>query len=283
MTNTPPATESAATETRPVSRLRHGERRELDDILVVEEPLEIRIEGRRYTATMRTPGHDLELARGLLFTEGIIADNDDIEEMSATTRCRERNEELINVVDVVLHDAGSIPQHLWERSLISNSSCGLCGKASVEAITAKVSPLPEHQPFTTATLLQLPRLLRERQVLFEATGGLHACGIFDRNGNCLALYEDIGRHNATDKAIGYGLEQGWLPWRRGDEPLALLVSGRASFEIAQKALMARIPIVCAVSAASTLGVDLAAANNQTLIGFLREQGMTVYTGGQRVV
>jgi FdhD protein len=190
---------------------------------------------------------------------------------------------LINVVDVVLHDSESVPTHLWERSLISNSSCGLCGKASIEALKAKVSPLPEHEPFAMATLLQLPHIMRAQQTLFQSTGGLHACGIFDRSGQCLALFEDIGRHNATDKAIGLGLEQGWLPWKTASEPLALLVSGRGSFEITQKALVARIPIVCSVSAASTLAVELAEANNQTLIGFLREASMTIYSGQQRVL
>lgn len=283
MLPTNPSAKPLASRSYSVRRIRGDQCVELDDTLVVEEPLEIRIEGRRYTATMRTPGHDLELARGLLFTEGVISDIDDIEEISATTHCRERNEELINVVDVVLHDSSAIPENLWERSLISNSSCGLCGKASVGAITARVSPLPEHEPISSETLLRLPGLLRDRQELFEKTGGLHACGIFSHAGECLALFEDIGRHNATDKAIGLGLEQGWLPWNRANEPLALLVSGRASFEIVQKALVARIPIVCAVSAASTLAVDLASANNQTLIGFLRERGLTVYCGGARVI
>ncbi|HVF11067.1 MAG TPA: formate dehydrogenase accessory sulfurtransferase FdhD [Abditibacteriaceae bacterium] len=261
-----------------VTRLRHGEWTTVADCLVVEEPLEIRIDGRRYTATMRTPGHDIELARGLLFTEGVVQDKDDIEEITCRTACRERSEELINIVDVVLHDSENVPAHLWERSLISNSSCGLCGKASIEAMQARVSPLAEYSPFAVETLLRLPHIMREQQTLFQSTGGLHAAGIFNRSGQCLALFEDIGRHNATDKAIGFGLEQGWLPWRTPGEPLALLVSGRGSFEITQKALVARIPIVCSVSAASTLAVELAEANNQTLIGFLREAGMTINTG-----
>jgi FdhD protein len=273
----------AATKQRQVTRLHKAALAEVDDCLIVEEPLEIRIDGRRYTATMRTPGHDLELARGLLFTEGVIQANDDIEEMTLSTRCREQSIDLMNIVDVVLHDSSEVSPHLWERSLISNSSCGLCGKASIEAITTKVSPLLHHRPFKRETLLRLPHLMRDRQSLFQQTGGLHACGIFDRNGRCLALFEDIGRHNATDKAIGFGLEQGWLPWNTRDEPLALLVSGRGSFEITQKALMARIPVVCSVSAASTLAVELAEANNQTLIGFLREAGMTIYCGASRVL
>lgn len=272
-----PQTPEVALKTWPVTRLRDGQATSLDDCLIVEEPLEIRIDNRRYTATMRTPGHDIELARGLLLTEGVIKMNDDIEDITVTTWCRERTDELVNIVNITLHDSDSIPAHLWERSLISNSSCGLCGKASIEALKTQVSPLPPYHPIAPEILLQLPHLMRAGQDLFQQTGGLHAAGIFDATGNCRALYEDIGRHNATDKAIGYGLEQGWLPWGAAPEPLALLVSGRASFEIMQKALVARIPIVCSVSAASNLAVELAAANNQTLIGFVRDRGMTVYT------
>jgi FdhD protein len=272
-----------ASEKRTVTRLRNGALKDVSDCLVVEEPLEIRVNGRRFTTTMRTPGHDIELARGLLFTEGVARHNDDIEEITTSTRCRENNAELINVVNAVVPDLEDLPEHLWERSLISNSSCGLCGKASIEALKTKVTPLPNHSPIATETLLQLPHRMREQQALFESTGGLHAAGIFTANGECRALYEDIGRHNATDKAIGCGLEAGWLPCSMNEEPLILLVSGRSSFEITQKALMARIPLVCSVSAASTLAVELAEANNQTLVGFLRDASCTIYCGRQRVV
>jgi FdhD protein len=272
-----------ASEKRTVTRLRNGALKDVSDCLVVEEPLEIRVNGRRFTTTMRTPGHDIELARGLLFTEGVARHNDDIEEITTSTRCRENNAELINVVNAVVPDLEDLPEHLWERSLISNSSCGLCGKASIEALKTKVTPLPDHSPIATETLLQLPHRMREQQALFESTGGLHAAGIFTANGECRALYEDIGRHNATDKAIGCGLEAGWLPCSMNEEPLILLVSGRSSFEITQKALMARIPLVCSVSAASTLAVELAEANNQTLVGFLRDASCTIYCRRQRVV
>jgi FdhD protein len=264
-----------------VTRVREANQSTLEDALVVEEPLEIRIEGRRYTATMRTPGHDELLARGLLFSEGVIADNDDIEKLTQSTLCREKSQELVNVVDVTLHDSENIPAHLWERSLISNSSCGLCGKASVEAMTSRVGSLPETTPVASKVLWTLPDLMRARQPLFEKSGGLHAAGIFNAQGEVLAVFEDIGRHNATDKAIGFGLEAGWLPWNH-QEPGILLVSGRASFEIVQKALVARIPIVASVSAASSLAVELADANNLTLLGFLRGQGLTVYAGKQRL-
>ena len=250
--------------------------------MVVEEPLEIRIAGRRFTATMRTPGHDELLTRGLLFSEGVIAENDDIESIALTTTCRERSDELINIADAQLFDESEIPAHLWERSLISNSSCGLCGKASIEAMTARVSPLGAYSPFDAAMLLQMPQIMRARQYLFSQTGGLHAAMLFDLAGEPLALFEDIGRHNATDKLIGWALQNGWLPLSDSDEPLALLVSGRASFEIVQKALVARIPLVCAVSAASSLALDLAAANNQTLVGFLRDESFTIYCGADRI-
>lgn len=265
-----------------VTRLRDEGSEEKEDCLIVEEPLEIRLNGRRFTATMRTPGHDLELARGLLFTEGVVCADDDIEAMTTRTRCRDDGSDLINIVDVTLHDISEMAAHLWERTLISNSSCGLCGKASIEALKTVVSPLPDHRAMAREVLWQLPARLNEGQPLFQATGGLHAAGIFRANGECLALFEDIGRHNATDKAIGHGLQAGWLPARDEDEPLILLVSGRSSFEIVQKALMARIAIVCSVSAASSLAVELAGANNQTLIGFLRERRMTIYSGAPRI-
>lgn len=262
----------SATLPRTVHRYRDGKEQNLEDILVVEEPLEIRLDGRRYTATMRTPGDDLLLAQGLLFTEGVIHSLDDIEHIETRFRCREKSQDLVNVLDVRLHDAGAIPTNLWERSLISNSSCGLCGKASVEAFTAVTTPLPA-VPLPLEILPSLPELLREHQPLFEQTGGLHAAALFRAGGTFLTAFEDIGRHNATDKVIGWALEKGLVP---AAEPLVLLVSGRASFEIIQKALVARIATVAAVSAASSLAVELAAANGLNLVGFLRERGFTVY-------
>lgn len=271
------------------TRVRGGEFLQSDDCLVVEEPLEIRINGKRFTATMRTPGEDKRddewLARGLLFSEGVIEESDDIISIQSSTRCRERTGELVNLVNVTLECDDEIPSHLWERALISNASCGLCGKASIEALSARVFPLPNHAPVNADQLLQLPQLLKSHQKLFEKTGGLHAAGIFRMRENeieTLAVFEDIGRHNATDKAIGLGLEQGWLPVREQGGVLVLLVSGRASFEIIQKALVARIPVVCAVSAASSLAVELSQPNNQTLIGFLRDGALTIYCGAARV-
>ena len=269
--------ELPARQTFAVTRLRDDKLSTLDDELLVEEPLEIRLDGRRFTATMRTPGHDGELTRGLLFTEGVIDSDDDIEALNFRTRCRDFGDELVNIVEVTLHDSGDIAPHLWERTLISNASCGLCGKASIEAMTARVAALPDCAPIKREVLLNLTPKMNAQQSLFRATGGSHAAAIFAANGDCRGVFEDIGRHNATDKIIGHGLQNGWLPARES-ETLILLVSGRASFEIVQKALRARIAVVCSVSAASSLAVELARANNQTLIGFVRERGFTVYCG-----
>ena len=272
-------------QTRRVMQLRDEKIESRDDVLSVEEPLEIRLSGRRFTATMRTPGDDDLLTRGLLFSEGVARDNDDFEEISLTTRCRDDGTELVNVADVITYETPEKNSPLWDRALIANSSCGLCGKASVEAMTSRFAPLAstrEDERIALETLFALPEKMRAQQEVFSRTGGLHAAAIFDFSGNCRALYEDIGRHNATDKAIGRGLVEGWLPQQENDAPLILLVSGRASFEIVQKALVARIPIVCAVSAASNLAAELSEANAQTLIGFLRDKSGAIYCGEQRI-
>ena len=265
---------------RIVTRWRAGEPSDVDDVLVVEEPLEIRVNGERFTVTMRTPGHDFELTRGLLLTEGIIATEADIGQIRHCDIGEEADTDIPNIVVVRLTRPPAAGR-LWQRTLMAGTSCGLCGKAALEAVGMQTSPLPVSGAVSRDTLLQLPHTLRRHQPLFQQTGGLHAVGLFRHDGECLCVYEDIGRHNATDKAIGHGVAAGWLPWR-SDQSLILLVSGRASFEITQKALMARIPVVCAVSAASSLAAELAEANRQTLIGFLRETGFTVYTGANRV-
>ena len=258
-------------------QLRDGHWNPVAEIVTVEEPLEIRVGGRRYSATMRTPQgeqNDRLLALGLLLSEGVISSIDDVESVQLRTRCRELSAELVSVADVILWDDSDVPEHLWERSLISNSSCGLCGKATVEALSAHVKPLAP-RPINAELLRILPDKMRAAQLIFERTGGLHAAAIFDEAGAMLACYEDIGRHNATDKAIGFGLCSGWMP---ATQDLILLVSGRVSFEIVQKALRARIGTVAGVSAASSLAIDLARANNLNLIGWMRARGLTVYTG-----
>ena len=258
-------------------QLREGNWNDISEAVTVEEPLEIRLSGRRYSATMRTPqgeSADRLLALGLLFTEGVIRSLDDVDKVILRTRCRELNRELVSVADVTLWDDSAVPDHLWERNLISNSSCGLCGKATVEALSAQVEPLTP-APINAELLQTLPEAMRAHQTIFGQTGGLHAAAIFAANGEQLACYEDIGRHNATDRAIGDGLENGWL-FEQTD--LILLVSGRVSFEIVQKALRARIQTVAGVSAASSLAIDLAARNNLNLIGWMRPRGLTIYCG-----
>ena len=271
-----------AVKKMPVARLRDGHLTELDDTLVVEEPLEIRLGTERFTVTMRTPGDDFALTRGLLLTEGVISSEADIGQIRYCDTGEAADAEIANIVTVRLKTPLQ-SQKLWQRTLMAGTSCGLCGKAALEAVSMQTCPLPftENAALTRETLLSLPHTLRRHQALFRETGGLHAVGLFDASGECRCVFEDIGRHNATDKAIGWGVGQGWLPWV-GSEPLILLVSGRASFEITQKALMARIPVVCSVSAASTLAVELASANNQTLVGFLRDTGMTIYAGAGRL-
>jgi len=270
-------------KTKPVMRLRHGSFTSFPDTLVVEEPLEIRLGSERFTVTMRTPGADLELTRGLLLTEGVIGCDADIGQIRHCDEGDTREADQANIVTVRL-TAPPRTEKLWQRTLMAGTSCGLCGKAALDAVSAHACPLPALPAAPVVTpeiLLSLPHELRRRQPLFEQTGGLHAVGLFDADGTCRCVFEDIGRHNATDKAIGFGVGEGWLPWT-GDAPLILLVSGRASFEITQKALMAGIPIVCAVSAASTLAVELAETNHQTLVGFLRDTGFTVYAGAERI-
>ena len=266
----------------PVTRLRGGTLTSLEDTLVVEEPLEIRLGSKRFTVTMRTPGHDFELTRGLLLTEGVIRAESDVGQVRYCDVGEAADTDIANIVTVQLRTPPPASR-LWQRTLMAGTSCGLCGKAAIDAVAMGCQPLSSNAStgFTQETLLQMPHTLRQHQTLFQQTGGLHAVGLFDPDGTCRCVFEDIGRHNATDKAIGYGVQQGWLPWSQ-DAPLALLVSGRASFEITQKALMARIPVVCSVSAASSLAVELADANNMTLVGFLRDTGMTVYAGGERI-
>lgn len=270
-----------STASRQVLRVRGADASNVDDDLVVEEPLEIRLGDRRFTVTMRTPGADLDLARGLLFTEGVIQAAGDVGQMRYCDSGEAGDTDFDNVLVVRLKSDVLVDGRQWQRTLMSGTSCGLCGKAALEAVTAIAGPVDGDGKVDAAILASMPETMRSRQPIFDRTGGLHAAAIFDANGECLALFEDIGRHNATDKAIGRGVNEGWLPWKQS-APATLLVSGRASFEITQKALMAAIPIVASVSAASTLAVDVALAGNMTLIGFLRGHGMTVYAGAQRI-
>lgn len=258
-----------------VTRLRGADTERTDDTLAVEEPLEIRLAGKPVAVVMRTPGHDRELAAGFMFTEG-IAGPGDIGTISSCDEDDALNPE--NVVDVRLVP-GVEPSGTWERNFYASSSCGICGKASIEAIHVLADPIDDATRFERRHVLGALPTLRGEQTVFEATGGLHAAGLFDAGGNLVVAREDVGRHNAVDKVIGH-------TYLRDHTRLSghmLIVSGRQSFEIVQKALVAGIPMVAGVSAASSLAVDLATESNMTLAGFLRDDRLVVYAGAERVV
>jgi FdhD protein len=243
------------------------------DELAIEEPLEIRVRGRGVTITMRTVGHDAELAAGFLLTEGIIKSGQDI----LRTEICGRNE-WGNVLNVLLAPLVHVDFDRLTRHVFASSSCGLCGKATIESVGNSLAPIESDVSISCDLLANLPDIMRGSQRTFDRTGGLHAAAIFDKNGRLLVLREDIGRHNAVDKVIGHCLLKGSFPLDRH----ILLVSGRSSFEIMQKALAARIPIVAAISAPSSLAVEFAQQNNQTLIGFLRGKRMNVYAHPNRL-
>ena len=251
------------------------------ETLAVEEPLEIRVNGTPLTVTMRTPGSDVELAQGFLLTEGLVSRREDI---AAVQYCRGAGEDGVNsynVLDVTLAPDVPAPDVDVTRNFYTTSSCGVCGKASLEAVRLSSKHAPGDDPLVVdaATLSALPGRLRDRQKVFAATGGLHGAALFDAHGNALVVREDIGRHNAVDKVIGWALESGRVPLTG----TVLLVSGRASFELTQKAVMAGIPLLAAVSAPSSLAVDLAAQSGVTLVAFLRGDSMNVYTRPDRVL
>ncbi len=239
------------------------------DLVACEEPLEIRVNGASVAVTMRTPGHDAELAAGFLLTEGLIQRGGDVVSIS----------ESGNVAEVTLAPSVTVDLARLTRHVFASSSCGLCGKASIDAVRRQFPAVKPGFSIRAAVLASLPETMRRAQTVFAQTGGLHAAAVFDVNGSLLVLREDVGRHNALDKVLGRGLLDGALPF---DERV-LLVSGRASFEIVQKALAANIPVVCAVSAPSSLAVEFAQENGQTLAGFLREGGMNIYTHAARVL
>ena len=256
---------------RIIRRKRDGSLEYLHDDLTVEEPLEIRIGDKTLATTMRTPGHDEELAAGFLVSEAIVRDRNAIAEISANGD----NRVLVTIAEGVEPDL-----NVAQRFGTISSSCGVCGKISIEQICRDFPPIESGQVrIEVSTLLSLPEKLRKAQSDFARTGGIHAAGIFDPGGQLKIVREDIGRHNAVDKAIGRAFLDGQLPLNRS----MLLVSGRASFEIIQKALSAGIPIVASVSAPSTLAVSFARQSNQTLVGFLRPPSFNVYTHIERIV
>ena len=245
------------------------------DTLAVEEPLEIRVRGRSVAVTMRTPGHDRELAAGFLLTEGIIRDRKQLVDIKTCNASLEPQ----NTLDVFLRSGVHVDFAQLTRHVFATSSCGLCGKASIEAVKQHFPPVTSALTVRAKTLLQLPARMRRAQPTFTKTGGLHAAALFDAKGKLVVAREDVGRHNAVDKVLGYGFLENKLPF----DAYILLVSGRASFEIMQKSLAGRIPIVCAVSAPSSLAVDFAKESGQTLVGFLRGEGMNIYSALSRIV
>ncbi|QBI54222.1 formate dehydrogenase accessory sulfurtransferase FdhD [Streptomonospora litoralis] len=264
----------------PILRIRDGAVSERPDTLVAEEPLEIRMNGRPLTVTMRTPGNDFDLAAGFLVSEGVVTSAEAIATIRYCAGATEDGSNTYNVLDVVLASGVPVPEASLERNFYTTSSCGVCGKASLEAVstTAHWSVAEDEPHFTVPVLAAMPDRLREAQRVFDRTGGLHAAGLFTAQGELLALREDVGRHNAVDKLVGWALRDGRLPLRGS----ALMVSGRASFELAQKALMAGIPMLAAVSAPSSLAVELAAEQGLSLVGFLRGTSMNVYAGRHRI-
>ena len=257
--------------------------RSRSDRLATEEPLEIRVfagQSRRTAAvTMRTPGADFELAAGFLHGEGIVAEREDVVGMSYCTDPGIDGEQRFNIVNVALAPHVAPDLAPLERHFLTTSACGVCGKASLDALRVRSAPLAGTSPrIDPATLTGLPGRLRAAQGLFEATGGLHAAGLFDAGGNLVAVREDVGRHNAVDKLLGWALMAGRLPLAGS----IVLVSGRASYEILQKCLAAAVPVVCSVSAPSSLAVSLAEQFGITLVGFLRGERFNVYAGAERI-
>ncbi len=242
----------------------------------MEEPLEIRIEGRSVAVVMRTPGHDRELAAGFVLTEGIVRDGTDIFEI---TSCLTSGDAAGNGIDITLTDPGKFDLTKLSRHVFSSSSCGICGKATIEAAMQQFPPIKNASAVAAQVLLQLPEKLAAAQQTFQRTGGLHACALFDPRGDLILLREDVGRHNALDKLIGHQLLAKKLPL----SDCVLLLSGRVSFEMTQKALAAGIAVIAAISAPTSLAIEFARANNQTLIGFLRGETMNVYAGAERLL
>jgi FdhD protein len=251
------------------------------ETLAVEEPLEIRVNGTPITVTMRTPGSDIELAQGFLLTEGVITRRADVLTVRYCRGSPEDGGNTYNILDVTLAAGVAPPDVDVTRNFYTTSSCGVCGKASLEAVRLISRHCPGDDPASVAAevLTAMPGQLRSSQRVFASTGGLHGAALFGVDGTMLAIREDIGRHNAVDKVVGWALESDRIPLAG----TVVLVSGRASFELTQKAVMAGIPVLAAVSAPSSLAVDLASQSGVTLVAFLRGESMNIYTRPDRVV
>jgi len=256
--------------TVPVQKVEGASSAPFQDLLAVEEPLEIRLGQNTISITMRTPGHDSELAVGFLFSEGILSSAAQIQDIVSS-----KNSATVDLKPEIEVDLDRLKRHFY-----TTSSCGVCGKASIEALRMQACPmLPRESPVVASAVIhRLPAILREDQSVFERTGGLHGAALFDSSGNLLVVREDVGRHNAVDKVVGAEVLGGRIPL---DDKL-LLVSGRASFELAQKAIMAGIPILAAVGAPSSLAVETARRFNMTLLGFVRDGRFNIYSGASRI-
>ena len=269
---------AGVTVQRPMVRIAGGDRNHGFDTLVAEEPLEIRIGGEPVAVTMRTPGNDFELAAGFLLTEGVVARGDQILEIRY---CVDDEPQQYNVLSVAIAADAPGTAASGFRNFTTTSSCGLCGKATIDDVRQRASfdVAVDELRVSAAKLRGLPEALRDSQQVFERTGGLHAAGLFDAEGSLVCLREDIGRHNAFDKVIGWAATHGRLPLTGH----VMLASGRASFELVQKALLAGAPVLAAVSAPSSLAVELAEQSGMTLVAFLRDDTMNVYAGAERVI
>lgn len=246
---------------------------EFVDAVATEEPLEIRVEGHSIAVVMRTPGHDRELAAGFVLTENLIQSAADIFDI---TQCGATASD--NAVNLTLRDPRAFDPAKLTRHVFTSSSCGVCSKATIDAVRQTFPPIDDDCCISPEVLLGLPACLRQNQETFDRTGGLHACALFDLDGVLKVLREDVGRHNALDKLIGWAVLENCLPLRES----VVFLSGRVSFEMMQKALAAGVPVVAAISAPTTLAIDFARENNQTLIGFVRGETMNVYAGAHRL-
>ena len=266
-----------------IRRWSGGRWSESPDAVVTEEPLQLSLDGDRLSVVMRTPGQDIELALGLMYAEGIVRELDDVREIRISAESHETTDAV--PVDASIVDSNQVDVHLTvaprrkpERSMLASSACGVCGATMIEDLRRDLATLPTGPRLVPSLLPALVDRLRSRQGVFERTGGLHAAGLFDPRGELIHAREDVGRHNAVDKVVGRVFLDRGLPAREA----VLVVSGRAGYEIVQKAIAAGIPVVAAVGAPSSLAVSLAREFNQTLVGFLRGDQFNVYSGAERL-
>ncbi|MBD0322294.1 MAG: formate dehydrogenase accessory sulfurtransferase FdhD [Aldersonia sp.] len=268
------------TTRRPIVRRTSNGTVRRPDTLAVEEPMQIRVGGAPLTITMRTPGNDMELVLGFLLSEAIVRDRSDVASIRYCDGVDADGANTYNVLEVTLRDGAAVDGSVNGRNFLTTSACGVCGKSSLDEVRTR-SRFDLHRTDLTvasSVLARMPDTLRAGQRVFDATGGLHAAGLFTPAGELLAVREDVGRHNAVDKVIGWAVENNRIP----AADCVLIVSGRASYELVQKAVMAGIPVLGAVSAPSSLAVDLAEESGMTLAGFVRGDSMNVYTGGNRI-